>query len=56
MLVQYLIWLPKALSGDFGTSIFFNRPVVQVIADRFPVTLALAGLAMVLTGRRHFRH
>jgi peptide/nickel transport system permease protein len=49
VIVQYLTWLPKALSGNFGTSIFFNKPVVEVIADRFPVTLTLAGLAMVLT-------
>jgi peptide/nickel transport system permease protein len=49
VLVQYFTWLPKALSGDFGTSIFFNKPVVAVIADRFPVTLTLAGLAMLLT-------
>ncbi len=49
VLVQYVTWLPKALTGDFGTSIFFNKPVVQIIADRFPVTLSLAGLAMILT-------
>jgi peptide/nickel transport system permease protein len=49
ILVQYLTWLPRALSGDFGSSIFFNKPVVSVIAERFPVTLTLAGLAMLLT-------
>jgi len=49
VLVQYLAWLPKALSGDFGNSIFFNKPVVNIIAERFPVTLALAGLSMLLT-------
>ena len=49
VLVQYITWLPKALSGDFGTSIFFDKPVLAIIADRFPVTLTLAGLAMLLT-------
>ncbi|UCH27550.1 MAG: ABC transporter permease [Trueperaceae bacterium] len=49
VLVQYVQWLPKALTGDFGSSIFYNRPVVQVIIDRFPVTLGLAGLAMLVT-------
>jgi len=49
VLVQYITWLPKALSGDFGTSIFFHKPVLAIIADRFPVTLTLAGLAMLLT-------
>lgn len=49
VLIQYLTWLPQALSGNFGSSIFYNRPVVEVIADRFPVTLALAGLSLLLT-------
>ena len=49
VIVQYLAWLPKALSGDFGSSIFFNRPVIAIIAERFPVTLTLAGLSMLLT-------
>lgn len=49
VLVQYLKWLPKILRGDFGTSVFFNKPVAEVIADRFPVTLSLATLAMLLT-------
>lgn len=47
--IQYINWLPQALGGDFGTSIFYNRPVVDIIADRFPVTLALAGLALLVT-------
>jgi peptide/nickel transport system permease protein len=49
VLVQYLAWLPKVLRGDFGNSVFFNRPVIAIIAERFPVTLSLAGLAMLLT-------
>ena len=49
ILIQYLIWLPKALSGNFGQSIFFERPVAVVIAERFPVTLSIAGLSTLLT-------
>lgn len=46
---QYLAWLPKVFRGDFGNSVFFNRPVIEIIADRFPVTLSISGLSMVLT-------
>lgn len=49
ILVQYFMWLPRMLRGDFGNSVFFNRPVTEVIAERFPVTLSLAGLSMILT-------
>jgi peptide/nickel transport system permease protein len=46
---QYLDWLPKVFRGDFGNSVFFNKPVMEVIAQRFPVTLAISGLSMLLT-------
>ena len=46
---QYVMWLSKAIQGDFGTSIFFQQPVVKVIAERFPVTLSLTVLSLLLT-------
>ncbi|MCZ6775006.1 MAG: ABC transporter permease [Ignavibacteria bacterium] len=49
ILTQYLIWLPRAIQGDFGSSIFFKQPVIQVISERFPVTLSLAGLSLLVT-------
>ena len=49
ILIQYLNWLPKVLSGNFGQSIFFEKPVAVVIAERFPVTLSIAGLSTLLT-------
>ena len=45
ILIQYLNWLPKVLSGNFGQSIFYEQPVAVVIAERFPVTLSIAGLS-----------
>lgn len=47
--VQYWIWLSNAVKGDFGSSIFFKRPVTEVVLERLPVTLSLAILAMILT-------
>jgi peptide/nickel transport system permease protein len=49
ILTQYLNWLPRAIQGDFGSSIFFKQPVIQVISERFPVTLSLAGLSLLVT-------
>lgn len=49
ILSQYAEWLPRVLTGDFGTSVFYNRPVAEVIAERFPVTLSVTLFAMVPT-------
>lgn len=49
ILVQYAEWLPRVVTGDFGESIFYGRPVAEVIAERFPVTLYVTVLAMLLT-------
>ncbi len=43
------IWYADLARGDLGTSILLNRPVTQAIAERVPVTLALAGFALFLT-------
>ncbi len=49
LISQYGIWLGNAIRGDFGNSIFYKRPVVQVISERFPVTLSLASLSLLVT-------
>jgi len=45
--VQYLKWLGAVLEGDLGTSIFFQEPVVKVIADGAETSLLLALLTMI---------
>jgi peptide/nickel transport system permease protein len=42
-------WYVALARGDLGDSILLNRPVTQAIAERVPVTLALAGFALFLT-------
>ena len=49
ILVQYLEWLPRILTGDFGQSLFFSKPVAEVLFDRFPVTLSLTIFALLVT-------
>jgi len=49
ILEQYAEWLPQILRGDLGQSMFFSKPVAEVIAQRFPVTLSLTVLALIVT-------
>jgi peptide/nickel transport system permease protein len=45
--LQYLLWAGKALSGDLGRSIFFQAPVLSVIADGAETSILLATLTMI---------
>ena len=47
--LQYLRWLGHLLHGDFGTSYGTGLPVLQMLADRLPATIELAGTAFGLT-------
>ncbi len=47
--VKLAHWYADLARGDLGKSILLNRPVTQAIAERVPVTLALAGFALLLT-------
>jgi len=46
---QYLSLLGGAIQGDFGFSLTLNRPVSELLVERLPQTLQLAGLAIVLS-------
>jgi len=46
---QYLAFLGRLLSGDFGRSFVFNTPVIDLVLARLPATLELA-LISVLVG------
>ena len=45
---QFALYLGHAVTGDFGTSIYAGRPVLDVIAERVGATALLAGTAMLL--------
>ena len=49
MVVQYLDFLKDILRADFGTSHFLERPAREVLFERFPATVQLAGAAFGLT-------
>ncbi len=46
---QYLSFVGKALTGDFGTSLRARRPVVELLRDRLPNSLKLAAFAMTVS-------
>ncbi|MEW1610644.1 MULTISPECIES: ABC transporter permease [unclassified Streptomyces] len=46
---QYLNYLGNLFQGDFGTQIGTQRPVADVIADAYPITVRLAIFAFVFT-------
>jgi len=46
--VRYAYWLRGVLHGDFGESLRMQQPVRALIADKLPVTLELAGIAIVI--------
>ncbi len=45
---RMLSWYGRVLQGDLGESYLLNRPVTEAILERLPVTLSLAGIALVL--------
>ena len=44
---QYAYWLGAVLQGDFGMSLRANQPVLELVAEKLPVTIQLAAMSMV---------
>lgn len=44
--LQYVAWAGNAVRGDLGVSLRTNQPVVDLIAEKLPVTLQLALMSM----------
>lgn len=47
-LVQYGRWLSGVITGNLGLSVTYGKPVLEVILQRFPLTLELACLSVVI--------
>lgn len=47
-IVQYGHWFWGLLHGNMGISVTYGKPVLEVILQRFPLTLELALLSMVI--------
>ncbi|MCO5966686.1 ABC transporter permease [Sinorhizobium meliloti] len=46
--LQFIYWVRAMIGGDFGTSIFAGRPVVELMSQRLEPTLSLSILTMSL--------
>ena len=46
---QYRLFLSQALQGDLGESTRYRRPVTDVLAARFPASLQLGSVAIVIS-------
>ncbi|WP_257348194.1 ABC transporter permease [Pseudalkalibacillus decolorationis] len=46
--IQFLQYMGNLATGDFGTSLTYNQPIVNLIMDRFPNTLILAVSALII--------
>ena len=46
--VQYWRFATRAIQGDFGKSVRFRRPAMDLIAERYAATLELGGLAVLI--------
>jgi len=47
--VQYLQWLWKVVRFDFGESLISGQPVIKLVFQRFPLTLSLAVLGILIS-------
>jgi peptide/nickel transport system permease protein len=46
--VRYWYWLSGVLQGDLGESVRIQKPVTELIAEKLPVTIQLAAMAMLI--------
>jgi peptide/nickel transport system permease protein len=45
LLEQFVLWIKDLLKGDLGYSYFINKPVLDIIFEKMPVSLSIAILA-----------
>ena len=48
LLIQYVRWLKRILTLDFGESIRDHRPVIDKLKERIPVSVKLSGVSLLL--------
>jgi len=46
---QYFVWVGNMFKGNFGRSFEWRRPVIDLLADRLPMTVALSLFTMGFT-------
>lgn len=46
---QYVIFIGRLVRGDLGTSLTYQLPVTELLAQAIPVTLSLLGMALLIS-------
>ncbi len=46
--VRYFIWLKNIVTLDFGESFTYQRPVIEVIAEKLPISLQFGVISLIL--------
>ncbi len=46
--IQFVRWASRVVVLDFGSSFYYNRPAIQLIAERVPNSLQLSVMALVV--------
>lgn len=49
IIVQFWEWFTGILRGDFGVSLTFNKPVLELIMQRMPITIQLTFLSLIIS-------
>ncbi len=49
MYQRYFLWMGRLMRGDLGVSFIARRPVMEVVAERLPLTAAVALASLVFT-------
>ncbi|GAB4436235.1 MAG: ABC transporter permease [Chloroflexi bacterium OHK40] len=49
-LARFIAWARELAGGNFGTSLIFNRPVLEIIGERFIASLGLMATAWLVSG------
>lgn len=47
LVIQYVIWVGKAVRGDFGNSVYYQRNSLEMILESLPATLQLSGISFL---------
>src|SRR5438445_6095751 len=46
--IRYVLWLGGLVRGDFGYSFMSHSPVIELLQQRLPNTLAVVGVAYIV--------
>ena len=49
LVLQYVYWLGNSFRGHFGTSVYYRDDIGRLMLQRFPVTLYLGALSLILS-------